>query len=110
MILASARGAARIMAGGQLLGPMPGLRLVQPTRDHRHRGARRTSCGRARRRDLVLGAYVTRADIEDDRIPDATQGILQGIAAGIAYRAVRNRGTIGGSISHADSAADWVTT
>jgi carbon-monoxide dehydrogenase medium subunit len=29
------------------------------------------------------------------------------VAAGIAYRAVRNRGTIGGSIAHADPAADW---
>ena len=29
------------------------------------------------------------------------------VAAGIAYRAIRNRGTIGGSIAHADPAADW---
>ncbi|WP_261403445.1 FAD binding domain-containing protein [Chenggangzhangella methanolivorans] len=32
------------------------------------------------------------------------------VAAGIAYRAVRNRGTIGGSLAHADPAADWVST
>jgi carbon-monoxide dehydrogenase medium subunit len=31
------------------------------------------------------------------------------VAAGIAYRAVRNRGTIGGSLAHADPAADWVS-
>jgi CO/xanthine dehydrogenase FAD-binding subunit len=29
------------------------------------------------------------------------------VAAGTAYRAIRNRGTIGGSIAHADPAADW---
>src|SRR5262249_7334274 len=29
------------------------------------------------------------------------------VAAGIAYRAVRNRGTIGGSLAHADPAGDW---
>jgi carbon-monoxide dehydrogenase medium subunit len=34
---------------------------------------------------------------------------MQRIAAAIAYRAVRNRGTIGGSLSHADPAADWVS-
>jgi carbon-monoxide dehydrogenase medium subunit len=34
--------------------------------------------------------------------------ILSRVARGIAYRAVRNRGTIGGSLVHADPAADWV--
>ena len=33
--------------------------------------------------------------------------MLREVAAGIAYRAIRNRGTIGGSIAHADPAADW---
>jgi aerobic carbon-monoxide dehydrogenase medium subunit len=33
--------------------------------------------------------------------------MLVEVAAGIAYRAVRNRGTIGGSLAHADPAADW---
>ena len=36
-------------------------------------------------------------------------GVLARVAGNIAYRAVRNRGTIGGSLSHADPAADWVT-
>ncbi len=35
--------------------------------------------------------------------------MLARVAEGIAYRAVRNRGTIGGSLCHADPAADWVT-
>jgi carbon-monoxide dehydrogenase medium subunit len=35
--------------------------------------------------------------------------MLPRIAAGISYRAVRNRGTIGGSLCHADPAADWVS-
>jgi aerobic carbon-monoxide dehydrogenase medium subunit len=34
---------------------------------------------------------------------------MQGVAGNIAYRAVRNRGTVGGSLSHADPAADWVS-
>jgi carbon-monoxide dehydrogenase medium subunit len=33
--------------------------------------------------------------------------MLVEVAAGIAYRAVRNRGTIGGSLAHADPAGDW---
>ena len=58
---------------------------------------------------LVLGACVTHADIEDGRVPDVTRGAMQRVASTIAYRAVRNRGTIGGSLSHADPSADWVT-
>ena len=57
----------------------------------------------------MLGACVTHSDIEDARVPDVTRGAMQRVAAAIAYRAVRNRGTIGGSLSHADPAADWVT-
>jgi len=57
----------------------------------------------------VIGACITHGDIEDGRIPDVTQGAMQRVAAAIAYRAVRNRGTIGGSLSHADPAADWVS-
>ena len=56
-----------------------------------------------------IGACVTHADIEDGRIPDVTRGAMRRVARGIAYRAVRNRGTIGGWLSHADPAADWIS-
>jgi aerobic carbon-monoxide dehydrogenase medium subunit len=59
--------------------------------------------------ELVIGACVTHGDIEDGRVPDVTRKAMQRVAGGIAYRAVRNRGTIGGSLSHADPAADWVS-
>ena len=49
-------------------------------------------------------------EIEDGKIPDVTLGLMPFVARGIAYRAVRNRGTIGGSLAHADPAADWLTT
>ena len=58
---------------------------------------------------LAIGACVTHAQIEDGRIPDVTAGLLAHVARAIAYRAVRNRGTIGGSLAHADPAADWLT-
>jgi aerobic carbon-monoxide dehydrogenase medium subunit len=57
---------------------------------------------------IVYGAAVTHAEIEDGAVPDATPGWLASAARRIAYRAVRNRGTIGGSLAHADPAADWV--
>ena len=57
----------------------------------------------------MIGSCITHADIEDGRVPDATRGLLRTVAAGIAYRAVRNRGTIGGSVVHADPSADWLS-
>jgi carbon-monoxide dehydrogenase medium subunit len=56
---------------------------------------------------LLVGAGVCHAEIEDGRVPDVARGLLRRVAAGIAYRAVRNRGTVGGSLAHADPAADW---
>jgi carbon-monoxide dehydrogenase medium subunit len=58
---------------------------------------------------LRIGAAVTHARIEDGELPDVTAGLLPAVAANIAYRAIRNRGTLGGSLAHADPAADWVS-
>jgi carbon-monoxide dehydrogenase medium subunit len=59
---------------------------------------------------VTLGACVTHAAIEDNRITDPSNGFLPEVAHGIAYRAVRTRGTIGGSLTHADPAADWLSS
>ena len=56
----------------------------------------------------AFSVTVDGAEIEDGVVADTTQGMLAHVARNIAYRAVRNRGTIGGSIAHADPAADWV--
>jgi carbon-monoxide dehydrogenase medium subunit len=55
----------------------------------------------------LIGALTTHADIEDGKIPDPFGGLLREVAAGISYRAIRNYGTIGGSVALADPAADW---
>ncbi len=100
---------AKVLAGGQTLGPMLNLRLAQP--------AVLVDIGRipelaavTEDRDAItIGATVTHAAIEDGRISDPTGGFLAQVARGIAYRAVRTRGTIGGSLAHADPAADWLS-
>jgi carbon-monoxide dehydrogenase medium subunit len=56
---------------------------------------------------LSIGALTTHAAIEDGRLPDPFNGLLRRVASQISYRAVRNHGTIGGSVSLADPAADW---
>jgi aerobic carbon-monoxide dehydrogenase medium subunit len=108
-LLAEANGTAKIIAGGQSLGPMLNLRLVQPELVVDITGLAELKQADRRGDELVLGACITHADIEDGRTPDVTRGAMSGVAANIAYRAVRNRGTIGGSLSHADPAADWVS-
>jgi aerobic carbon-monoxide dehydrogenase medium subunit len=105
--IAAEGGAAKPMAGSQSLGPMLNLRLARPARviDVSRvadlRGV--TVAG-----DWIrIGAAVTHAQIEDGVHAPLRDGMLQYVAAGIAYRAVRNRGTMGGSLAHADPAADW---
>jgi aerobic carbon-monoxide dehydrogenase medium subunit len=108
-LMAEAKGITKIIAGGQSLGPMLNLRLVQPDLIIDIAGLAELRRAERRGDELVIGACVTHGDIEDGRIPDVTRGAMQRVAAAIAYRAVRNRGTIGGSLSHADPAADWVS-
>jgi carbon-monoxide dehydrogenase medium subunit len=101
--------AAKVLAGGQTLGPMLNLRLVQPSLildiTRIPELTRIEDAGDA----VVLGACITHAAIEDERITDPSNGFLAEVARGIAYRAVRTRGTIGGSLAHADPAADWLS-
>jgi carbon-monoxide dehydrogenase medium subunit len=107
--MAGSAGIVKIIAGGQSLGPMLNLRLVAPDLIVDIAGlADLKQAGRSGG-DLVIGACVTHADIEDGRVSDVTRGAMRRVASAIAYRAVRNRGTIGGSLSHADPAADWVS-
>ena len=105
--LLSEHPGSRLIAGGQSLGPMLNLRLARPERlvDIRE-------CPDLRRYAdtpdaVVYGAGITHAEIEDGAVPDPSPGWLRRAARNIAYRAIRNRGTIGGSIAHADPAADW---
>lgn len=100
---------AKLLAGGQSLGPMLNLRLVQPALLVDITGVPELKRIEERPDAIIVGACVTHADIEDGRVPDATGGALPQVARDIAYRAVRNRGTIGGSLAHADPAADWIT-
>lgn len=103
--LACGRGDAKAIAGGQSLGPMLNLRLARP-----RLLVDISKLDALRRIDdegdaWSIGAAVTHAELEDQPLAGCTP--LAGVARGIAYRSVRNRGTIGGSLAHADPAGDW---
>jgi carbon-monoxide dehydrogenase medium subunit len=108
-LLAAKDVTTKVLAGGQSLGPLLNLRLVQPDVVIDIAGIPDVTQVAETADHLVLGACITHADIEDGRVPEVTNGAMQKVAAGIAYRAVRNRGTIGGSLTSADPSADWVS-
>ena len=106
------RGGGRdtqLMAGGQSLVAMMNLRVSQPElvidigRLEELRTVSETEA------DVSLGACVTHAAIEDGRVADPSLGLMPRVASGLAYRAIRTRGTIGGSLALADPAAEWPT-
>jgi carbon-monoxide dehydrogenase medium subunit len=98
---------AKVLAGGHSLLPAMKLRLAQPKvlvdigRIGELRGIRETEGG------VFIGALATHAEIEAD--PQLRKGcpLMPETAASIGDLQVRNRGTIGGSVAHADPAADW---
>jgi carbon-monoxide dehydrogenase medium subunit len=102
-------GMAKAMAGGQSLVPMLNLRLapLEKVVDLSRIAELKVVCEEADK--VVFGACVTHATIEDGLTPDPAGGLMRRVAANIAYRAVRNRGTIGGSVALADPAAEWVS-
>lgn len=106
-ILRQASGSAKVIAGGQSLGPMLNLRLARPSVLVDITAIPELTRIEEDADGLVIGACITTSDIEDGRVRVDGLPILATVAAGIAYRAVRNRGTIGGSICHADPAGDW---
>ncbi len=100
--------AVRLMGGSQSLGPMLNLRLVRPARVLDVSAVPELRQVTANKGQVRIGAAVTHAQIEDG-IHELLRGhMMQKVAGRIAYRGVRNRGTLGGSLAHADPAADWV--
>lgn len=99
----------KVLSGGQSLLPIMNMRLAEPahlvdvTRIEMLRGATESG-GR-----VCYGAATTHQMVEDGLVPDAGGGLLTRAAAGIGYRAIRNRGTMGGSLAHADPSAEWPT-
>jgi aerobic carbon-monoxide dehydrogenase medium subunit len=96
-----------LIAGGQSLLPMLSLRVAAPDLLIDIGGLEGLKESGKSATAIRLGALTTHADAEDGKIPDTFNGLLPKVASRISYRAVRNYGTIGGSVALADPAADW---
>ena len=104
--LATAGGEAKLLAGGQSLVPMLNFRLLRPAvlidinripnLDH----IREEAGG------LVIGALARHRQIETSAQVAKHFPVLAAAMGHVAHLAIRNRGTLGGSLSHADPAAE----
>jgi carbon-monoxide dehydrogenase medium subunit len=98
---------AKVLAGGQSLLPMMKLRLAAPALLVDIGRVRELARVREEDGGLVIGALATHAGLEHDRALRERYPLLARAARHIADPLVRNRGTMAGSLAHADPAADW---
>jgi CO/xanthine dehydrogenase FAD-binding subunit len=105
-LLQSHRDEAKVLAGGQSLVPLMNFRLAQPHNLIDLNGVRGLDQIKLDDQTLVLGAMVRQRDVERsaaiaERLPILREAIEQ-----VAHPAIRNRGTVGGSLVHADPSAE----
>lgn len=98
---------AKIIAGGQTLVPMMNFRLVQPERLIDINGIAELSRIEATDGGLRIGALVRHAQAARDPLLARAFPVVAEAMRHVAHVAIRNRGTIGGSLSHADPSAEW---
>ena len=100
---------AKILAGGHSLIPMMKLRLARPPMVIDIGGIEEMRGISVENGTLRIGALTTHAEIAESHVVQSALGILWEAAYGIGDPQVRNRGTIGGNIAHADPASDLPT-
>ena len=98
---------ATVLAGGQSLLPMMHLRLARP--DLVVDIGRIPGLAGISERDgaLVFGATTTKRDVERSELVRRHQPLLHAATLLVGHPQIRNRGTVGGSIAHADPAAEY---
>jgi carbon-monoxide dehydrogenase medium subunit len=96
----------KIIAGGQSLMPLMALRMARPAHLVDVNGLTELSRFGSRGGSTVIGALVRHAVVAADPALGARLPVLGAAARQIGHVAIRNRGTIGGSLAHADPAAE----
>jgi CO/xanthine dehydrogenase FAD-binding subunit len=99
-------GDARLLAGGQSLVPMMNFRVVTPSVLIDINGVRTLSFVECRSEAVEIGALTRHAMLEDSKDIAERMPLLAAAMGQVAHRAVRNRGTMGGSLALAYPAAE----
>ena len=107
-LLAEHGDEAKVLAGGQSLVPLLALRLARPDYLVDINGVDELSTFEPTD-GLTLGALVRHRTVEKDAAICGGNPLVSAAARYIGHAAIRNRGTVGGTISHADPAAELPT-
>jgi carbon-monoxide dehydrogenase medium subunit len=97
---------ARVLAGGQSLLPLMNFRLAQPAHLVAIGGIEELRYVRAEGDELVVGAASRQADVEHDHLVREHLPLLSDALQLVAHPPIRHRGTVCGSLAHADPAAE----
>ena len=100
---------AKLLAGGHSLIPLMRFRLARPEVVIDIGGIANMRGITVGGDTINIGALTTHAEIAASADVQRSNGLLAEAAGGIGDPAVRNRGTIGGNLAHADPASDWAT-
>jgi len=104
--LAATNGDGKVMAGGQSLMPLLNFRMTRPSTiiDLTHIAG--LSFIELRDNAVAIGAMTRHAELEFSKLVAARLPVMAAAMPHVAHLAIRNQGTIGGSLSHADPAAE----
>jgi carbon-monoxide dehydrogenase medium subunit len=106
-VLKDREGDAKLLSGGYSLLPLMKLRLAQPALLVDLRDVSGLDGIRETDDDIRIGARTTHRRIHEVAAAGDRYPLLADVAGGIGDPQVRNWGTIGGSVAHADPASDW---
>ena len=98
---------ARLLAGGQTLLATLNMRLSEPALLIDLQGIKELKGITLDGSSLRVGAMATHSEIESSSMVEQHAPLLRKAAPHIAHRAIRNLGTLGGSIAYGDPAAEW---
>jgi carbon-monoxide dehydrogenase medium subunit len=99
---------ARLLAGGQSLGPMLNMRFATPDHVIDLNGVADLAYIRDAEDHLAIGSMTRQRDLEFSAVIKESCPLLQEALRFVGHRQTRNRGTIGGSLCHLDPAAELV--
>src|SRR6201996_497841 len=104
--LVAANGEGKGLAGGQSLMPLLNFRMARPAVLVDLNGIKGLSYIEDRGDRIAIGALTRHRDLEHSALIAAKLPVMSAAMRHVAHLAIRNRGTIGGSLSHADPAAE----
>ena len=100
-------GDAKILAGGQSLVPLLSMRMTRPTILIDLAKLPDLDFIREESEVLAIGAMTRKRDVEESDLVRRRQPMLLAATQLIGHQQIRNRGTVGGSMAHADPAAEY---